>query len=70
MGQQRVVSKLSLLPAALLALVYSVPVVAGLDEADASQVVVALEQSGVASEKERDPEQEGSACDALGMVAA
>jgi type III secretion protein J len=60
MGQQRVVEKLVLLPGALLALACSVPVVAGLDEADASQVVVALEQSGVASEKERDPEQEGT----------
>lgn len=38
----------------------SVPVVAGLDEGDASQVVVALEQSGVASEKDRDPDKEGA----------
>jgi type III secretion protein J len=38
----------------------SVPVVAGLDESDASQVVVALEQSGVASEKARDPDKEGA----------
>lgn len=38
----------------------SVPVVAGLDESDASQVVVALEQSGVASEKDRDPDKEGA----------
>jgi type III secretion protein J len=38
----------------------SVPVVAGLDEGDASQVVVALERSGVASEKDRDPDKEGT----------
>jgi len=38
----------------------SVPIVAGLDEGDASQVVVALEQSGVASEKDRDPDKEGA----------
>lgn len=38
----------------------TVPVVTGLDEGDASQAVVALEQSGVASEKERDPDQEGT----------
>ncbi len=38
----------------------SVPIVAGLDESDASQVVVALEQSGVASEKDRDPDKEGA----------
>jgi type III secretion protein J len=37
-----------------------VPVVAGLDEGDASQVVVALEQGGVASEKDRDPDKEGA----------
>jgi type III secretion protein J len=37
-----------------------VPVVAGLDDGDATRVVVALEQSGVASEKERDPDKEGS----------
>ncbi|HTQ02650.1 MAG TPA: hypothetical protein VMI54_02295 [Polyangiaceae bacterium] len=38
----------------------SVPVVAGLDDTDASQVVVALEQSGIASEKDRDPDKEGT----------
>jgi len=38
----------------------SAPVVAGLDETDASQVVVALEQGGIASEKDRDPEKEGT----------
>ena len=38
----------------------SVPVVAGLDEENASQVVVALEQGGIASEKDRDPDKEGT----------
>jgi type III secretion protein J len=38
----------------------SVPVVAGLDEGDASQAVVALEQGGVGAEKERDPDKEGA----------
>ena len=45
---------------AVLALGCSVPVVAGLDESDASQAVVALEQSGVAAEKDRDPDKEGA----------
>ena len=45
--------------ACALATACSVPVVAGLDDGDASRVVVALEQSGVASEKERDPDKEG-----------
>jgi type III secretion protein J len=44
----------------LLASACSVPVVAGLDDGDASRVVVALEQSGLASEKERDPDKEGA----------
>jgi type III secretion protein J len=60
MRQPRVWSALSLLAGALLTLACNVPVVAGLDEADASQVVVALEQSGVASEKDRDPDKEGA----------
>jgi len=38
----------------------SVPVVAGLDDGDASQVVVALGQSGVPAEKDRDPNKEGT----------
>jgi len=38
----------------------TVPVVTGLEEGDASQAVVALEESGFASEKERDPDQEGT----------
>jgi type III secretion protein J len=43
-----------------LAAACSVPIVAGLDGGDANRVVVALEQSGVASEKERDPDQENA----------
>jgi type III secretion protein J len=46
--------------ACLGALGCSVPLVGGLDESDASQVVVALAQSGVASEKDRDPDKEGA----------
>jgi type III secretion protein J len=46
--------------AGLFACACSVPVVAGLDDSSASRVVVALEQSGVASEKDRDPDKEGS----------
>lgn len=37
----------------------SVPIAAGLDENDANHAVVALEKSGVAAEKDRDPESEG-----------
>lgn len=37
----------------------SVPIAAGLDENDANHAVVALEKSGVAAEKDRDPEGEG-----------
>src|SRR3954447_19201722 len=37
----------------------SVPIAAGLDEGDANHAVVALEKSGVAAEKERDPDSEG-----------
>jgi type III secretion protein J len=50
----------SLLAGALALVACNVPVAAGLEEADASQAVVALERSGVASEKERDPEKEGA----------
>jgi type III secretion protein J len=46
--------------ASLLAAACTVPVAANLDEGDASEAVVALEKSGVASEKERDPEHEGT----------
>jgi len=38
----------------------SVPVSAGLDEADASQAVVALEKSGIAAEKDKDPDHENA----------
>lgn len=37
----------------------TVPIAIGLDESDANHAVVALEKSGVAAEKERDPESEG-----------
>jgi type III secretion protein J len=37
----------------------SVPVAANLDETDCNRVVVALEQRGVAAQKERDPDTEG-----------
>jgi len=37
----------------------SVPIAAGLDESDANHAVVALEKSGVAADKDRDPETEG-----------
>ena len=44
--------------AALLA-ACNVPIAAGLDETDANHAVVALERSGVAAEKDRDPDSEG-----------
>jgi len=37
----------------------NVPIAMGLDENDANHAVVALEKSGVAADKERDPESEG-----------
>jgi len=37
----------------------NVPIAAGLDENDANHAVVALEKSGVAAEKDRDPDSEG-----------
>src|SRR3954470_11755899 len=37
----------------------SVPIAAGLDESDANHAVVALEKSGVAADKDRDPDTEG-----------
>lgn len=46
--------------AGLLALACSVPVAGQLDEGEATEAVVALEKAGVAAEKERDPEHEGS----------
>src|SRR5262245_12868207 len=56
----------------------SVPISAGLDEADASQAVVALEKSGIAAEKDKDPDRESAyrvlvsrddAASALGVLA-
>jgi type III secretion protein J len=44
----------------LLAWACSVPIAAGLDEGDASQAVVALEKSGIAAEKEKDPDRENA----------
>jgi type III secretion protein J len=38
----------------------SVPISAGLEEADASQAVVALEKSGIAAEKDKDPDHENA----------
>ncbi len=37
----------------------NVPIAVGLDETDANHAVVALEKSGVAADKERDPDSEG-----------
>lgn len=37
----------------------NVPIAVGLDETDANHAVVALEKSGVAADKDRDPENEG-----------
>jgi type III secretion system YscJ/HrcJ family lipoprotein len=45
---------------AAVAVACSVPISAGLDEAGASQVVVALEKGGIAAEKQRDPERENA----------
>jgi type III secretion protein J len=45
---------------AVLVSACSVPISAGLDEADASQAVVALEKSGIAAEKEKDPDHENA----------
>jgi type III secretion protein J len=42
-----------------LALGCAVPVAAALDEPDANRVVVALDQAGIAAEKEADPQAEG-----------
>ncbi|HEY3256729.1 MAG TPA: hypothetical protein VGJ91_22385 [Polyangiaceae bacterium] len=44
---------------AALLLGCSVPIAVGLDESDANHAVVALEKSGVAADKDRDPESEG-----------
>jgi type III secretion protein J len=45
---------------ASFAVACSVPISAGLDEADASAVVVALEKGGIAAEKAADPERESA----------
>src|SRR5205814_7340403 len=37
----------------------NVPIAVGLDESDANHAVVALEKSGVAADKDRDPDSEG-----------
>ena len=37
----------------------NVPIAIGLDESDANHAVVALEKSGVAADKDRDPDSEG-----------
>jgi type III secretion protein J len=42
----------------LIATACSVPVSAGLDEVEANQAVVALERSGIAAEKDKDPDHE------------
>jgi type III secretion system YscJ/HrcJ family lipoprotein len=44
----------------LFASACSVPISAGLDETAASQAVVALEKSGIAADKERDPDHENA----------
>ncbi len=49
----------SLALSALLLAACNVPIAVGLDENDANHAVVALEKSGVAADKERDPESEG-----------
>ena len=50
---------LGLASGALLLAGCNVPIAAGLDESDANHAVVALEKSGVAADKERDPDAEG-----------
>ena len=45
---------------ALVVSACSVPIAAGLDEGNASQAVVALEKSGIAAEKEKDPDRENA----------
>jgi len=51
--------RLTWLCSAALLVGCSVPIAAGLDESDANHAVVALEKSGVAAERERDPDSEG-----------
>src|SRR5436190_22858715 len=50
---------LALLCAATLLAGCNVPIAADLDESDANHAVVALEKSGVAADKDRDPDSEG-----------
>src|SRR3954464_9601515 len=50
---------LRLVGAAALLAGCNVPVAVGLDETDANHAVVALEKSGVAADKDRDPDSEG-----------
>jgi len=49
----------ALLCAGTLLVGCNVPIAAGLDETDANHAVVALEKSGVAADKDRDPDSEG-----------
>lgn len=50
---------LGVLALALSTVGCAVPVASGLDESDANRVVVALEESGIAADKEADPTSEG-----------
>lgn len=50
---------LTLLASLALLTACNVPIAVGLDENDANHAVVALEKSGVAADKERDPDSEG-----------
>jgi len=52
-------AKLSLLASIAFIAGCNVPIAVALDETDANHAVVALEKSGVAAEKERDPDSEG-----------
>jgi len=58
-GQIRDRAWFGLVGSATLLLACNVPIAAGLDETDANHAVVALEKSGVAAEKDRDPDSEG-----------
>ena len=53
-------SRATVIGLSLLAASCSVPIAAGLDEGDASQAVVALEKSGIAAEKDKDPDHENA----------
>ncbi len=58
-GNTQRAARLALCASALWLAGCSVPIAIGLDETDANHAVVALEKSGVAAEKERDPDSEG-----------